>query len=193
MDTDEGLLASYLKRKLSAHEAVETISGCRNLILGMSAAQPPALMAATADALRDRLIGPLNVYYLHGTEHLQQTLLAPDLIDLVTPRPLFLSHSGGYERLAEVQEEILSVCEAAHVPVIWATQVLENLAQKGMPSRAEISDAVMAHRAECVMLNKGPHVIEALGVLDSILKRMEQHQTKKRALLRALRLAQNGR
>ncbi|WP_228198078.1 hypothetical protein [Marinobacter nauticus] len=93
MDTDEGLLASYLKRKLSAHEAVETISGCRNLILGMSAAQPPALMAATADALRDRLIGPLNVYYLHGTEHLQQTLLAPDLIDLVTPRPLFLSHS----------------------------------------------------------------------------------------------------
>ena len=99
----------------------------------------------------------------------------------------------GYERLAEVQEEILSVCEAAHVPVIWATQVLENLAQKGMPSRAEISDAVMAHRAECVMLNKGPHVIEALGVLDSILKRMEQHQTKKRALLRALRLAQNGR
>lgn len=97
----------------------------------------------------------------------------------------------GYERLAEVQEEILSVCEAAHVPVIWATQVLENLAQKGMPSRAEISDAVMAHRAECVMLNKGPHVIEAVGVLDSILKRMEQHQTKKRALLRALRLAQN--
>jgi len=51
VDTDEGLLASYLKRKLSAHEAVETISGCRNLILGMSAAQPPALMAATADAL----------------------------------------------------------------------------------------------------------------------------------------------
>lgn len=29
------------------------------------------------------------------------------------------------------------------------------------------------------MLNKGTHVIEALGVLDSILKRMEQHQTKK--------------
>ena len=29
----------------------------------------------------------------------------------------------GFERLAEVQEEILWICEAAHVPVIWATQV----------------------------------------------------------------------
>ncbi|KPQ01635.1 pyruvate kinase [Marinobacter sp. HL-58] len=95
----------------------------------------------------------------------------------------------GYERLAEIQEEILWVCEAAHVPVIWATQVLENLAQKGMPSRAEISDVVMAHRAECVMLNKGPHIIEALEVLNSILKRMQNHQTKKRAMLRELRLA----
>lgn len=25
----------------------------------------------------------------------------------------------GYERIAEVQEEILLLCEAAHVPVIW--------------------------------------------------------------------------
>jgi pyruvate kinase len=45
----------------------------------------------------------------------------------------------GYERLAEVQEEILWVCEAAHLPVIWATQVLESLAKTGQPSRAEIT------------------------------------------------------
>lgn len=95
----------------------------------------------------------------------------------------------GYERLAEVQEEILWVCEAAHVPVIWATQVLERLAQKGLPSRAEISDVVMAHRAECVMLNKGPHISEAVEVLDNILNRMQSHQRKKRAMLRELKLA----
>lgn len=95
----------------------------------------------------------------------------------------------GYERLAEVQEEILSVCEAAHVPVIWATQVLENLARKGVPSRAEISDAVMAHRAECVMLNKGPHITEAVEALDNILKRMQSHQKKRRPMLRELKLA----
>ena len=39
----------------------------------------------------------------------------------------------GYERLTEIQEEILWLCEAAHVPVIWATQVLERLAKEGYP------------------------------------------------------------
>jgi pyruvate kinase len=95
----------------------------------------------------------------------------------------------GFERLAEVQEEILWICEAAHVPVIWATQVLETLAKEGMPSRAEISDAAMGHRAECVMLNKGPHVVSAVRALEDILRRMQQHQTKKRSMLRELRLA----
>ena len=95
----------------------------------------------------------------------------------------------GFERLAEVQEEILWICEAAHVPVIWATQVLETLAKTGQPSRAEITDAAMGHRAECVMLNKGPHVLSAVQVLDDILRRMQSHQTKKSALLRELHLA----
>jgi pyruvate kinase len=95
----------------------------------------------------------------------------------------------GFERLAEVQEEILWICEAAHVPVIWATQVLETLAKDGMPTRAEITDAAMGHRAECVMLNKGPHVLNAVRALDDILRRMRSHQTKKRAMLRELRLA----
>jgi pyruvate kinase len=95
----------------------------------------------------------------------------------------------GFERLAEVQEEILWICEAAHVPVIWATQVLETLAKEGMPSRAEITDAAMGHRAECVMLNKGAHVLTAVRVLDDILRRMQAHQAKKQAMLRELRLA----
>jgi len=95
----------------------------------------------------------------------------------------------GFERLAEVQEEILWICEAAHVPVIWATQVLETLAKEGMPSRAEITDAAMGNRAECVMLNKGPHVVSAVQTLDNILRRMETHHAKKRAMLRELRLA----
>jgi pyruvate kinase len=95
----------------------------------------------------------------------------------------------GFERLAEVQEEILWLCEAAHVPVIWATQVLETLAKEGRPSRAEITDAAMSERAECVMLNKGPHIAQAVSVLDDILRRMEGHQRKKSAMLRPLRVA----
>jgi pyruvate kinase len=95
----------------------------------------------------------------------------------------------GPQRLAEVQEEILWICEAAHAPVIWATQVLESLAKKGMPSRSEITDAAMGERAECVMLNKGPYAVTCVRVLADILKRMQAHQEKKRSLLRQLRLA----
>jgi len=95
----------------------------------------------------------------------------------------------GYQRLAEIQEEILWICEAAHIPVIWATQVLETLAKKGIPSRSEITDAAMGERAECVMLNKGPYTVTAVRVLADILKRMQAHQEKKRSMLRQLHLA----
>jgi pyruvate kinase len=93
----------------------------------------------------------------------------------------------GYERLAEVQEEILWLCEAAHLPVIWATEVLDQLARTGRPSRSEITDAAMSERAECVMLNKGPHIVEAIITLDDILRRMTDHLSKKRSLMRPLR------
>jgi pyruvate kinase len=99
----------------------------------------------------------------------------------------------GFERMAEVQEEILWLCEAAHMPVIWATQVLESLAKGGMPSRAEVTDAAMANRAECVMLNKGPYILQAVQVLDDILRRMRGHQTKQTSMLRELRLVSNFR
>jgi pyruvate kinase len=93
----------------------------------------------------------------------------------------------GYERLSEVQEEILWLCEAAHVPVIWATQVLESLVKRGMPSRGEFTDAAMAQRAECVMLNKGPFIHEGIAVLDNVLRRMETHKHKRSTQLRPLK------
>jgi pyruvate kinase len=100
-----------------------------------------------------------------------------------------LAVESGYERMAEIQEEMLWLCEAAHIPIIWATQVLEKMAKKGLPSRAEITDAAMSERAECVMLNKGPYIVDAVLVLDDILKRMQGHQSKKVSLLRELKLA----
>jgi pyruvate kinase len=126
-----------------------------------------------------------------GFENLPEILLTA-----MTGRPIGvmiargdLAIECGYERLAELQEEILWISEAAHVPAIWATQVLETMAKKGMPSRAEITDAAMGERAECVMLNKGPHVVEAVRALDDILRRMQGHQQKKSPRLRMLRLA----
>jgi pyruvate kinase len=95
----------------------------------------------------------------------------------------------GIERISEVQEQILWVCEAAHVPVIWATQILENLAQTGLATRAEITDASMSVRAECVMLNKGSNIMETIKTLLNILTRMEAHQNKKQGTLRQLSFA----
>ncbi|MCB1356731.1 MAG: pyruvate kinase [Maritimibacter sp.] len=93
----------------------------------------------------------------------------------------------GLERLSEVQEEILWLCEAAEVPVIWATQVLENLAKDGFATRAEATDAAMAQRAECVMLNKGPYTEEAIAFLRKVGLRMDRHQSKKTPRLGPLR------
>jgi pyruvate kinase len=92
----------------------------------------------------------------------------------------------GFARLAEMQEEILWLCEAAHVPVVWATQVLEEMVKSGLPTRGEMTDAAMAARAECVMLNKGPNVGAAVTALDGLLRRMAEHQNKKTSRMRVL-------
>ncbi len=97
----------------------------------------------------------------------------------------------GFENLALIQEDILCLCEAAHVPVIWATQVLETLAKSGLPARAEITDAAMGQRAECVMLNKGEHVLEAVKTLAGLLSSQERHRIKKRQVFRDI-TAQHG-
>ena len=137
---------------------------------------------------RDDMGIVLKIETLQGFENLPELMLSAmeaKVAGVMIARG-DLAVECGYERLAEVQEEILWAAEAAHMPVIWATQVLETLAKTGQPSRAEITDAAMGERAECVMLNKGPHILDAMRVLDDILKRMQSHQTKKRSLLRAL-------
>jgi pyruvate kinase len=89
----------------------------------------------------------------------------------------------GWKEMARMQNEILRLCEAAHVPNIYATQVLERLAKKGMPSRAEIIDAAISQQAECVMLNNGPYIIPAIRMLDKILRITEKYQEKQSTLL----------
>lgn len=100
-----------------------------------------------------------------------------------------LAVESGYLRLSELQEEILWICEAAQIPVIWATEVLRSMAKTGIPTRAEITDAAMASRADCVMLNKGKYINETIISLVDILKRMKDHQYKKTSHLRALEIA----
>jgi len=96
----------------------------------------------------------------------------------------------GFERLSEIQEEILWICEAAHVPVIWATQVLETLNKSGVATRSEVTDAARAAHAECVMLNKGKYLLTVLATLRDILHRSGGHHLKKRYVFRPLNIAE---
>lgn len=172
-------------------EDLITVARCADVV-GLSFAQQPAdvaLLQTHLQRLGRKDMGViLKIETLQGFENLPSLMLAA----MAAPVAGVMIARGdlavecGHERLAEVQEEILSCTEAAHLPVVWATQVLETLAKTGIPSRAEVSDAGLGVRAECVMLNKGPYINEAIQSLDDILKRMSRHQSKKRSLLGAL-------
>ena len=95
----------------------------------------------------------------------------------------------GWDNIGRVQREILSLCRAGHIPEIWATQVLENLSKQGIPSRAEMTDAAMAQRTDCVMLNKGPYILQAIKLLSTIFKDMELYQEKNARLWPAMQRA----
>jgi len=96
----------------------------------------------------------------------------------------------GFERMSEIQEEILWICEAAHIPVIWATQVLDSLNKSGIATRSEVTDAAHSIMAECVMLNKGEYIIEVIKTLLDILHRSGSHHIKKRYVFRNMKIAE---
>ena len=100
-----------------------------------------------------------------------------------------LAIETGWKNFATIQQEIMRICAAAHIPNVWATQVLENLAKKGTPSRAEITDAALSQQAECVMLNKGYYIHKAVKMLDKILRRMQRFQRKSQMILPRLEKA----
>ena len=161
-------------------------------LVGLSFVRAPEDVDALHRALGQRVLGiVLKIETKAGFENLPRILLAamrrPPVAVMIARGDLAVEL--GFERLAEVQEEILWLCEASHVPAIWATQVLDTLARTGVPSRAEVTDAAASVAAECVMLNKGPHVEEAVVALVDILRRMERHRYKKRSIFRKLRVS----
>ena len=160
-------------------------------LIGFSFVQRPADVALLDRELISRRPGRppqpivLKIETRLGVQNLPQLI-----VEAAGRRPLAvmiargdLAVELGFGRLSEMQEEILWLCDAAHVPVIWATQVLDSFVSDGAPTRAEATDAAMSQRAECVMLNKGPFLVEAVVFLKDVLKRMERHRSKETALL----------
>jgi pyruvate kinase len=184
-------LSSLTREDLQALPFVVTNADIVSYSFVRTEADVPELQSHLAKLSGEKLGIILKIETREGFDHLPRLLLA-----LMRSRALGvmiargdLAVECGYQRLAEVQEEILWVCEAAHMPVIWATQVLESLAKNGIPSRSEITDAAMGERAECVMLNKGPYIVTAVSILGDILRRMQPHHEKKNSMLRKLHLA----
>jgi hypothetical protein len=99
--------------------------------------------AADVDLLRQHLLalnaGHIGIVLKIETRRAFENLPALLLSAMQSPAVGIMIARGdlavecGFERLAEIQEELLWAAEAAHMPVIWATQVLETLAKTGMP------------------------------------------------------------
>ena len=62
--------------------------------------------------------------------------------------------------------------------VCQAAQALKTLAKEGIYSRTEITAATMSLRAEYIMFNKEPFVVEAISALNATLNRIQKHQQK---------------
>ncbi|WP_181704796.1 pyruvate kinase [Chthonobacter rhizosphaerae] len=170
-----------------------TVIECADM-LGYSFVSRPEDLDLLEDALARRGATESRLGLVAKIERPEAVRNLPALIARASGRRPFgvmiargdLAAEIGFERLAEMQEEILWICEAAGVPAVWATQVLEDLVKDGVPSRGEMTDAAMAARAECVMLNKGPEVGRAIELIDRLLSRMDGHVFKKTPTLRAL-------
>ena len=164
-------------------------------IVGFSFVRNAADVARLQEELQKRQRGDLGMVLKIENKEAFQNLPYLILKAMESPTIGIMTARGdlavelGVERLSEVQEEIMWLCEAALIPNIWATQVLESLAKKGIASRAEVTDAAMSVRTECIMLNKGPYIVKALKTLNAILSLMEKHQSKKQGTLRSLNVA----
>jgi len=149
-------------------------------IIGISFAQTPEDIQDLIDQLdflgkKDSITIVAKIETKKGVENLP--LILEELIKYGNSGIMIargdLAIEIGFENLAYMQEEILDLCTAAHMPVILATQVLENKMKTNMPSRAEISDVAFAHKAECVMLNKGDYALETIKILTTIFRQMD--------------------
>ncbi len=163
-------------------------------MVGYSFVKAPSDLEVLQRAINDKEKRPAIILKIETPDAVK---VLPELFLQGMREPLFgvmiargdLAVEVGFERLSEVQEEILWFCEAGHIPVIWATQVLESLNKTGIATRSEMTDAAHAIMAECVMINKGTHTLEVLETLYDILRRSGEHRSKKRYLLRPLNIA----
>nr|GME13300.1 plastidial pyruvate kinase 4, chloroplastic [Ipomoea batatas] len=164
----EGLTAKDLKD-------LDCVSNCADMV-GVSFVSSVADIAVLRRELETRELRNMGVVLKIETKGAVENLplLLLEAMRMGNPLGVMIARGDlavecGWEKLADIQDEIIRVSRAAHIPVIWATQVLESVVKSGVPTRAELTDVAIAKRANCIMLNKGKHVVEAVQLLCNIL------------------------
>lgn len=95
-----------------------------------------------------------------------------------------LAAEFGFEGMPEAVREIRALCACAHVPVVWSTPALESLVIHE-PPRADITDTATIGSAQCLLLNQGPCVRQALIALGSLVSAMEEQATRRASRCRS--------
>lgn len=85
----------YQKKLTTAEKAAEWLPKLGNIGIGMAASAPPALLRAIEKRVQQHDIQRLNLYYLHSTPPLYDSLLKYEYMDRIKPHPFFM---GAAER-----------------------------------------------------------------------------------------------
>ena len=120
------------------------------------------------------------VVKLEKPQALQNLQAIVELTDAVMVARGDLGVELSAEEVPPAQKEIIEACRAHGKPTIVATQMLESMIDSPTPTRAEASDVANAvyDGADAVMLSAetavGAHPLEAVTVMDRIVRRIER-------------------
>jgi pyruvate kinase len=103
------------------------------------------------------------------------------------------------EEVPLIQQELVRACRQRHRPVIVATQMLESMIENPRPTRAEVTDVASAAfgHTDAVMLSAetavGRYPVEAVAMMDKVLRMVEGYSWKHRYFGKVAELAQGTR
>ena len=80
-----------------------------------------------------------------------------------------LSIELGAERMAHLRGQLVRTCRAAHVPIAWTTAALDSLVKEGIPARAAAASVLAGSDYDCIRLDSGPNLVEALAFVMDVL------------------------